>query len=84
MAQHETLTPVYGPAALEMERVETWRTGEPPEPGFYLVTVEVDIFDDGNVSRSVRMERWDGERFPLMGGYATFVAWMPLPRPFSF
>src|SRR5689334_2383465 len=60
-----------------------WRIGPPPEPGFYLVTIAIDVHDDGNESRVVRLEHWNGERYTSIGGYSRAVAWMRLPPPIS-
>lgn len=75
--------------AAELEAHMRWLTPpwihdrDPPGEGFYLVTVSVDIFDDGKLSRSVRLERWDGKTWATLGGYAQPEAWYFLPTPWS-
>lgn len=54
-----------------------WRTGEPPDPGEYLVTY--DASGSGEASRpEVGLAEWDGELF-WYGN--TVLAWRPLPDP---
>jgi hypothetical protein len=55
----------------------------PPGPGYYLVTVSIDVHDDGELRYSVRLDRWDGQRWPEQGGYVTIEAWHPLPVAWS-
>ena len=57
-----------------------WQLGDPPAPGHYLVTVEVNVFDDGKTSRSVNLARWDGE-WKNLGGYVRPISWSHVPPP---
>ena len=66
-----------------------WRTPPwvhdrlPPGPGWYLVTVERDVQDDGNVTRSVRIDHWDGQCWDSVGAYSHVVAWVGMPVPYD-
>jgi hypothetical protein len=60
---------------LDYPRFPPWNTGDPPAVGPYLVRCENDEH------RWVRIERWDGQGWPLTGGYATVTGWLPTPPP---
>lgn len=55
----------------------------PPGPGWYWVTVERDVQDDGDVSRTSRIDRWDGVSWITAGGYSTVTAWCWMPEPWD-
>ena len=61
--------------AAEWELAHQWRPLPPPTEGHYLVRVTNDQ------GACVRLERWDGERWATLGGYATPTGWMALPLP---
>lgn len=54
---------------------------DPPQPGRYLVSLSIDVHDDGNLSRFVNMARWDGTW--NVGGYVTVEGWYWEPEPCS-
>lgn len=54
---------------------------DPTEPGHYLTSMVIDIQDDGNVSRFVRLEHWDGRRWDTLGGYVRVEGWWWMPEP---
>lgn len=60
---------------LAARNLVTWKLGDPPREGYYLVTVQT---DEG--PPFVRMERWDGARWATLGGYVTVRAWDWVPE----
>jgi hypothetical protein len=52
----------------------------PPGAGYYLVTVSLDIHDNGERTYSRRIERWDGSAWCTKGAYARVDAWWFMPQ----
>ena len=67
--------------AAEMRYHSPWITDRnPPKPGYYLVSV---FHGEPENFRSVRLDYWDGEKYPYQGGYATYEGWMEAPSPLT-
>jgi hypothetical protein len=56
---------------------KAWQPMPPPREGNYLVRAE--IRDDDTTLKSVRLDYFDGEKWPRMGGYTQYTAWMNTP-----
>ncbi len=63
--------------AAEMALYDPWQPMPPPRAGDYLVRCETT--DDGTTHRYVRLDYYDGARWPRMGGYVAYTGWMETP-----
>jgi hypothetical protein len=62
-----------------LEKRLEWQKLPPPSEGNYLVRCETAADEEGPGVRFVRLDYWDGSKWPRMGGYVTPTGWMDLP-----